>query len=197
MSEPGNLFVSLLVNPKCDLATASQLSFVSALAVAETIGPLLPKAKVALKWPNDVLVDGAKICGILLEASSAGNQAPDAIIIGIGLNVVSHPEKTPYPATNIAAESEEVPPLEGILEALVESFDARLLDWQNDGFSTIRADWLKKAHNLSGAIEVRLDRETLTGTFEDLDEGGALVLQTSTGEKRQITAGDVYFPDAT
>ena len=194
MSTPGNLFMSVLVKPGTDIATSSQLSFVTALAVCDAVQPLLADEKITLKWPNDVLIDGAKVCGILLEASSAGNM-PDAIIIGIGLNLVSHPEDTPYPAADLAGFGLSLTP-DAALERIVHAFEARYTGWVDHGFAAIRTDWLARAHQRGGPIEVRLDRETLTGTFTDLDPSGALVLQPLEGAPRHITAGDVFFPVA-
>ena len=95
-SPPGNLYVSLLLRPACPPAQACQLNFVAAVALAEAVSALLPAgAGVALKWPNDVLVGGAKVSGILLEASAALDRSIDWLVIGAGVNIASHPADTP------------------------------------------------------------------------------------------------------
>ncbi len=195
MSEPGNLFVSLLLKPDCPLAQAAQLSFVSALAVSDMLLKAGAGDRAALKWPNDVLVGGAKICGILLEATSTGTKA-DAVIVGIGVNLASHPDDTPYPATDFRHAGLDDASPDQALTWLLEAFELRYAAWHERGFAAVRADWLVRAWRLGQDIQVRLDGETLTGRFAELDETGALVVETASGERRNITAGDVYFPGA-
>lgn len=194
MSEPGNLFVSLLLKPDCPLAQAAQLSFVSALVVSDVLIRAGAGDRVALKWPNDVLVDGAKICGILLEATSTGARA-EAVVVGIGLNIASHPGDTPYPATDFHHAGLDDVDADQALTWLLEAFELRYAAWRERGFTAVRADWLVRAYRLGQDIQVRLDGETVTGRFAELDETGALVVETAAGT-RHITAGDVYFPGA-
>jgi BirA family biotin operon repressor/biotin-[acetyl-CoA-carboxylase] ligase len=194
-SQPGNLFVSLLLKPGSPLARAAQLSFVCALAVADVLDRAGAAGRVALKWPNDVLLDGAKVCGILLEASSAGPRL-EAVIAGIGLNLVGHPPDTPYPATDLAAAGLGRIEPDTALDWLLAAFELRYAAWRAGGFAPVRAAWLARAWRLGETIEVRLDGETLAGRFADLDEGGALVVETGSGARRTIAAGDVYFPGA-
>lgn len=191
MSEPGNLFVSLLLKPDYPLAQAAQLSFVSALVVSDVLLKAGAGDRVALKWPNDVLVDGAKICGILLEATSTGARV-EAVVVGIGLNIASHPDDTPYPATDFRHGGLEDVDADQALTWLLEAFELRYAAWRDRGFQAVRADWLVRAYRLGQDIQVRLDGETVTGRFAELDETGALVVETVAGT-RHITAGDVYF----
>lgn len=195
MSEPGNLFVSLLLKPDLPLAQAAQLSFVSALAVSDVLLRAGAQDRVALKWPNDVLIDGAKICGILLEASSTGARV-DAMIVGMGLNLASHPADTPYTATDFStAGLGDIDP-DTALTWLLEAFELRYAAWRDLGFASVRSDWLIRAYRLGQTIQVMLGDETVIGRFAELDETGALVVETAPGVTRHITAGDVYFPGA-
>ena len=195
MSEPGNLFVSLLLKPDCPLARAAQLSFVSALVVSDVLARAGAGDRVALKWPNDVLLDGAKVCGILLEAISSGPRA-EAVMVGIGLNITGHPADTPYPATDLRHAGIAGVDADQALTWLLEAFELRYAAWREKGFAAVRADWLIRAHRLGETIQVRLEGETVTGRFAELDDSGALVVVTETGEARHINAGDVYFPGA-
>ncbi len=195
MSEPGNLFVSLLLKPDLPLAQAAQLSFVSALAVSDLLLRAGAQDRVALKWPNDVLLDGAKICGILLEASSTGARV-DAMIVGMGLNLASHPADTPYAATDFRTAGLGDVDADTALTWLLEAFELRYAAWRDRGFGSVRSDWLIRAYRLGQTIQVVLGDETLTGRFAELDETGALVVETGPGVTRHITAGDVYFPGA-
>ena len=194
MSEPGNLFVSLLLKPDCLLAQAAQLSFVTALAVSDVLAKAGAGDRAALKWPNDVLVDGAKICGILLEATSTGAKT-EAVVVGVGLNLESHPDGTPYPATDFRHAGLSPVDAEQALTWLLGAFELRYAAWRDGGFPAVRADWLVRAWRLGQEIQVRLDGETVTGRFAELDETGALVVDTAMGP-RHITAGDVYFHGA-
>lgn len=197
ISPAGNLYFSLLLRPDRPPAQAMQLTFAAAVAVAETLGALLPEAAtVTCKWPNDVLVRGRKIAGILLESSVDQTGMVDSLVVGIGVNVGSHPstETLLYPATSMAAEgAPDVLPGD-----VLQRFCAAFLDWyrrwQTAGFEPLRESWLGRAEKLRQAVSVRLDTETLNGVFADLDPSGAMVLQQ--GERRQLVlAGDV-FPQA-
>jgi BirA family transcriptional regulator, biotin operon repressor / biotin---[acetyl-CoA-carboxylase] ligase len=194
-SPPGNLYVSLLLRPGCPPAAACQLNFVAAVALAEAVSVQLPtESPVTLKWPNDVLIRGAKVSGILLEASAALDRSIDWLIIGVGVNVASHPADTPYPATSLQREGAADATAAAVLQAFAERFQAWYEIWRGQGFAPVRARWLASARGLGEPIEVRLERETLQGRFGDLDESGALMLDMRDGARRQITTGDLFFP---
>jgi BirA family biotin operon repressor/biotin-[acetyl-CoA-carboxylase] ligase len=194
-SPPGNLYVSLLLRPACPPAQACQLNFVAAVALAEAVSGLLPAgAAVTLKWPNDVLVEGAKVSGILLEAAAALDRSIDWLVIGVGVNLASHPAETPYPATNLRREGAADVTVAAALRAFAECFLAGYETWRGQGFAPVRARWLASARGFGEPIEVRLERETLQGRFGDLDESGALMLDMPDGGRRQITTGDLFFP---
>ncbi len=194
VSQSGNLFTSLLYRLDCDLATASQLSFVAALAVRDVVVNSLQRDDICVtcKWPNDILVAGKKISGILLETAGQGGESPAHIIIGIGVNISHHPEDALYPATNIADEAMKNIDLEIIFERLVQSMSHWITIWKNHGFSLIQQEWKQHAYGLMQDIIVRLPHEELKGRFIDLDENGALILELD-GKRRHITAGDVFF----
>lgn len=192
-SPVGNLYLSLLLQPRCGPAEAGQLGFVTAVALAETLAGLLPQPeRIGLKWPNDVLVEGRKISGILLEATG---EPRGMIVLGIGINVRQRPQESLYPTASLVEFGLADPDL----ATLLERFAAQLLAWYEtwcaEGFAPVRAAWLTRAIGLGREIVVRLDRETLTGRFAALDETGALALELPEG-RRLIAAGDVFFPDA-
>jgi len=194
-SPPGNLYVSLLLRPACPPARACQLNFVAVVALLEAMSALLPAgAAVALKWPNDVLIGGAKVSGILLEAAAALDRSIDWLVIGVGVNVTSHPADTPYPATSLQREGAASATAAAVLEGFAECFLAWYETWREQGFAPVRVRWLASARGLGEPIEVRLERETLQGRFGDLDESGALMLDMRDGARRQITTGDLFFP---
>jgi BirA family transcriptional regulator, biotin operon repressor / biotin---[acetyl-CoA-carboxylase] ligase len=190
-SPPGNLYATFLRRPRCAANVAHQLGFAAALAVADTCAALLPAARLLCKWPNDVLVNGRKVSGILLESESDGGASLAWLVVGIGLNVVASPVGTEYPATSLHEEGAAGATAETALEHLASAFLAWSDRWIADGFAPIRAAWLGRAANLDEDIRVRLPRETLTGRFVDLDAEGALLLETQEG-RRRIAAGDVF-----
>lgn len=191
-SPRGNLYLSLLLRPECAPAQAAQLGFVAALALGEAIGSISPPVDVTYKWPNDVLLHGRKVAGILLESRSTPEGALDWLVLGLGANVASHPKDTPYPATSLRFEGvpRDVDEID-LLEAFARYFVNWASRWLEDGFAPVRAAWLRHAERLGEEIEVRLPNQTLTGTFRDLDGEGHLLLGQPEGVRR-IAAGEVF-----
>jgi BirA family biotin operon repressor/biotin-[acetyl-CoA-carboxylase] ligase len=195
VSPRGNLYLSVVLRPDGALSEAAQLGFVAALAVVDALGSVMPPmTEVRLKWPNDVLVGERKVAGLLLESVPDADGGLDALVLGVGLNVASAPEGTTYPATCLAEEGGRDVSVESLLQAWARHFLTRVNRWTDEGFAPIRTAWLNRAKGPGETIEVRLPERSITGTFRDLDEAGALLLDTPTGVER-ITAGDVFFPD--
>jgi BirA family biotin operon repressor/biotin-[acetyl-CoA-carboxylase] ligase len=183
-SPPGNLYLSILLRLDVPSARRPELSFLAALAVAETARALLPdRAEVALKWPNDVLVEGGKIAGILIE------QVEDATIIGIGLNVLHAPASAGYPTATLAG-SGGIATVDGARDILLSQLERHLGMWRSDGFAAIRSAWLERSHPVGTPLRVAVQGRTLEGAFGGLDEDGALLLDTPQGRRRIVT-GDV------
>jgi len=191
-SPRGNLYTSCILRPAVTPSRAAELGFVAALAVTEAVRAVLPATvAVALKWPNDVLVDGGKVAGILLEAQSTPGGAIDWLVLGIGINVVAAPSGTPYPASALRPLGSSAD-VKSVLERLYDALAVRLAEWQQGGFAVVRTRWLALARGVGEPIEVRQGAETVSGRFLDLDGDGALVLETAMGPRR-ITTGDVSF----
>jgi len=192
VSEAGNLFCTLLLPLEQELTSAAQLSFVSALAVGQLIEDLSEDSTVRLKWPNDVLLNGQKVSGILLESINVTGGHFNFLAIGIGINLASHPTVTDFPATSLLSVS--TPPQSGaVLERLMPLFDKFYRCWTGQGFGAIRDAWLAKAAGLGETIEVRLPNETLSGVFDNISNIGELQLILPDGEMRKIAAGEVFF----
>jgi len=190
VSPPGNLYASLLLTDPAPQAVASQLSFVAALALHDAVAACAPQLGPLLKvkWPNDLLLGGAKIAGILIEAESG---PPFTAVIGMGVNCASHPDETPYPATDLAAASAVVTP-EPLLRALAGAMQTRLAQWdRGEGFAAIREGWLKRAAGLGENIHVRLPEREFSGIFEGLDKAGRLLVRGEDGVTA-VTAGEVF-----
>jgi BirA family biotin operon repressor/biotin-[acetyl-CoA-carboxylase] ligase len=183
---------TLLLKPHRAAAECAQLSFVSAVAASDTVAHFAPAAEVKVKWPNDVLANGRKISGILLESASAGGE-PYFLAIGIGINLAHFPPDTEFPATSLGALGVQPPVLGEALAQLAANF-ARWYDlWREQGFSPVRDAWLARAANLGQRIRARLTNEETSGVFEGMDGTGALLLRETSDRLRAIAAGEVFF----
>jgi BirA family transcriptional regulator, biotin operon repressor / biotin---[acetyl-CoA-carboxylase] ligase len=185
----GNLYCSGLVRLLSAEPPAQQLSFVAALAVHEVLHAFVPE--IRLKWPNDVLVDGAKLSGILLE--SGGSAAMGLwLVVGIGINLAAHPDDAERPATNVATLTGVRHDPEKLLESLASAFTSWRQRWREGGFSAIRPHWLAASHGLGQPLVARLGQKTFEGVFAGLGDDGALLLRLESGEMRSIHAGEVF-----
>ena len=194
-SPVGNLMTTLYLPISFDAVKAGQLAFVAGLALERTVSALIgERAQASLKWPNDVLVDGKKASGILLESAMRDNKI-DWLAIGLGLNLAHHPDDTPYPATSLAAYMDTPANNLAALEILARAFDEVFRQWRNGGFGPVLQAWRAVAHGLGGPIVATLENEQFEGIFKDIDEKGALILQTAAGDTITIDAGDVFFPN--
>ena len=187
---PGNLAASLLLRPTAPQAVIGQLSFVAALAVAEMAAQFAPGAVIRVKWPNDVLGNGSKLAGILLESGPDGEGR--WLAIGIGVNLASFPQPTEFPATSLAQLGIAPPSPDSALCVLAARFAHWYDVWMSEGFQTVRTAWLARAEGLGFTIRARLPTETRTGVFEGIDTAGALLLSEQ-GHVRAIAAGEVFF----
>jgi BirA family biotin operon repressor/biotin-[acetyl-CoA-carboxylase] ligase len=192
----GNLAATLLFTTDKPPAEAAQVSFVAALAVADLLAAYVPASLVSLKWPNDPLLGGLKVSGILVESG----MRPTGglwIAVGVGVNLARKPIDSERPATALPTYRDAPPPkpIEAI-EVLATSF-ARWSDvWSRLGFPAIADAWTARAHGLGEPCVARLGTETLEGIAEGLDGDGALRLRLADGHVRRVTAGDVFFGEA-
>ena len=187
-SPAGNLYASTLVRLRPHDPPAAGLALVTAVALEEAVRLWLPAAAaLQIKWPNDLLLAGAKLSGILLERQ--GN----AVVIGMGVNLAHHPEALDRPTTSVAAHAPPPPP-EVFVEVLAETFARWLERWRGEGLGPVRTRWLERAHPLGTALTARLpDGESVEGLFGGLDGEGALILRLADGRTRAIHAGDLFL----
>ena len=196
VSPPGNLYFSVILRPACEARSVAQLSFVAALAVLDLVDGLVP-GRARCKWPNDVLVDGGKVAGVLLESALGPGGRVDWVVLGIGVNLASHPGlQGPVPSTSLADAGAMTLAPEEALSSVLAALARRRREWETQGFAAVRSAWLARAHGLGGPVTVANGDRRLAGVFEGLDEGGALVLAQAGGERLSIAAGDVFFGDA-
>ena len=185
-SPEGNLYASTLVRLRRGDPRAATLALVASVALEEVVRAYLPSG-ASLKWPNDLLLKGEKLSGILLE------RADEAVVIGIGVNLAHHPESLDRPATSLAAHGVAPDPAD-FLDTLATAFDRWLSIWRNEGLAPVRARWLDRAHPAGTALTARLpDGSAIDGLFAGLDSEGALNLRLADGTSRVIHAADVFL----
>lgn len=203
----GNLAASLLMVLERDLQRAATLGFVAGLALGDALDAVAANARFSagvdggsgqgvkrfeLKWPNDVLASGAKLAGILLE-STLLSQERLAVSIGIGVNVVGHPEDLPYPATSLASLGAGID-AETLFLALSDAWSENERLWAGGrGLGDIRKKWLARAAGLGSEVAVRVEGNVVRGVFETIDEDCRFVIRDANGETVKIAAGDVHF----
>ena len=203
----GNLAASLLVVPDCDPSISATLGFVAGVAMNRALRQVVPNAvikqgidgadgqnntRIALKWPNDVLADGAKLSGILLEAQ----KRPDggmAIVVGMGVNIVAAPEGLPYLATSLRALGYDIS-AETVFAALSDAWVDTIEVWNSGrGIPDVLSLWREAAAGIGAEVAVSRDGEIVRGIFETIDEAGRLVVRANDNRRIAITAGDVHF----
>lgn len=198
-SESGNLASTLLLLTRKSPAEAAQLTFAASLAVADFLDRYVPPALVTIKWPNDVLLDGRKTSGILIESGPAPSGGL-WLAVGIGVNLNRTPGDTERPATCIAEHLSQCvaapPTVDEAAKALAETFGVWLDRWTTLGFQPILDAWTARTPGLHGPCTARLANETLAGVADGVEADGSLRLKLPDGSLRIISAGDVFFGEA-
>lgn len=193
-SEAGNLYVTILLNRNVQITKRSQLSFVTALALHKAIISFAQQYKTAfqvrLKWPNDILIEGKKAAGILLESIDLDSN--NYIIVGVGVNLQSNPSELRQLVTNLYAYGININ-AEQMLCCFIRYFEKYLLLWQYSGFMPIRDQWLQKASNLQQVISIDDGKNKISGVLLGIDFEGNLCLKSSSGEIHIISTGEVLF----
>lgn len=191
----GNFAASYVMQAQGPVRDLGLMSFVAALALYDALVSVgVSPVRLSLKWPNDVLLDGGKLAGILLETHGAG---PSHLILGIGVNLVHAPapemvEQGALPGRTLANDADLDLKAEDLLAHLAIAFDLRHRQMFAAGFGAIRNDWLARAARIGDEVTARLPKETVTGLFETVDEDGAIVIDTGLA-RRHIHAGDIFF----
>jgi BirA family transcriptional regulator, biotin operon repressor / biotin---[acetyl-CoA-carboxylase] ligase len=189
-SDTGNLYMTMIVEIS-DETLAGQLAFVAGLAAADAIDRTVGR-KVDLKWPNDLMIEGHKLGGVLIE----GSNRRGFYAVGLGINIVSAPSGMDTPAIALVDTGESTH-RDALLGVVCSCFVERREQWLTCGFPAIRQDWCTRAYGLGQPLLARLaDGTTQRGIFIDVDEAGALVVQRDDGTKRVLSAGAVFFNEA-
>ncbi|MCC7253872.1 biotin--[acetyl-CoA-carboxylase] ligase [Hyphomicrobium sp.] len=189
-SETGNLHASLLLTLALPQPKAYQLALVTGVAVFDALRAVLRPVPpgLRLKWPNDILIDGEKTGGILIESSAGADGL--AAVVGIGLNVRTSPAGLDRPATHLAAHG-ACPEPSVLLASIADALTAWLATWdEGRGFAAVREAWLNRAHPIGERMGINTGTEHVVGAFAGLDPEGALLLDAE-GSVRRFTFGDV------
>ena len=204
----GNLAATLMLVDCCPLPQAATLGFVAGLALSDALAAAAPATRIAigpdggqgrdgagryeLKWPNDVLAGGAKLAGILLESVMLA-EGRFAVAIGIGVNVVAHPQGLPYPAISLVGLGADCT-AETLFLALTDAWLRHERSWNRGrGLAAIRTAWLERAAGLGSEVAVRIGGEVVRGTFETIDEECRFLVRDKAGRLWPVAAGDVHF----
>jgi BirA family biotin operon repressor/biotin-[acetyl-CoA-carboxylase] ligase len=201
----GNLASSVLEVMDVSPAVAATMGFAFGLAHESALQRVSVEAnlrlagsdqlKYLLKWPNDILVRGQKLCGLLVEAEAMPDSGL-AVVAGIGTNIIAAPEGTPTPATSLAALGVHVG-AEELFAALSDAWVEFRGIWDNGrGFGEIRRLWLAHAAGLGQPVAIHTGGSTVEGIFDTIDETGCMIVRTTDGKRIPISAGDVYFGSA-
>ncbi len=186
-SVAGNLLCSGLVRLTPADPSPSGLALVAGLAAHDALATHAPGASLLIKWPNDIMADGAKLCGILLE------RRDDAVAVGFGINVAQAPAIEGRATTCLAALA-PVPALDSLWDNLASAFERRLAEWRAAGLAPIIADWTRRAHPFGTPIEVHEpDGSLRTGAFDGLSPDGGLIIALADGRRHVMHAGDVFM----
>lgn len=192
ISEVGNLYCSIILGPQCPLNQVSQLSFVIAIAVGNTIIPYLTEPDLlSYKWPNDLLLQKAKVAGILIETESQGAQLAEACVVGIGLNLNMVPEHSAYPVTALKNHSELPLDRDVVFSELLTQIANQYWIWQKEGFNPIRKAWLERAHGLGQELLITVGKSKVHGQFMGLSPEGALLLKEENGFVHTLMSAEV------
>lgn len=182
-SPPGNVYATAILRPDIPPLRASELSLVAAVAVADAVAA--SAGPVRLKWPNDVLLDGGKVAGVLLEAVTEGASLA-AVLVGIGINVASCPDIPGRATARVAGTDADT-----MFLRLLQAIGVRLEEWRRNGLAPIRAAWLARGPELGSRLAVGQGAEVVRGAFAGLEAGGALRLELDDGTLTRIASGEI------
>ncbi|MDB5525098.1 MAG: biotin--[acetyl-CoA-carboxylase] ligase [Rhizobium sp.] len=194
ISEAGNLYASLLLIDPAPISALGSLPIAVALALYRAVSAEMPFAgdRLAIKWPNDILIDGKKLSGILIEAENL----PDgrhAVVIGCGINIAHRPDNPLYPSITLSEAGAATSP-EKLFAHLMQELAEVLSLWdEGRGVVAVVQAWKRHVKGIGSPITVNLPERSISGIFSAIEDDGLLQLRLPTGELMRIASGDVFF----
>jgi BirA family transcriptional regulator, biotin operon repressor / biotin---[acetyl-CoA-carboxylase] ligase len=194
-SPPGNLYFSFSKTPPVDPAVLGQISLVVGLAVYRVIRTLLPSpVPIALKWPNDILVNQMKVGGILVETEPLPGRSPIPCIIGIGINILSSPEGVTFPSCALRDFMADCPDPDQLVRGILREFEASYQTWIKDGFDTLRSQWLDVSYGLGKSVSAKSENGLdIDGRFLTLSSDGAVIIRRDDGTDYVVHGSDITY----
>ncbi|NCA28861.1 MAG: biotin--[acetyl-CoA-carboxylase] ligase [Proteobacteria bacterium] len=190
----GNLYFSLILQPKINLNQISKISFVVSCAIQKTFEKIFNQfeiqAEIKNKWPNDLLINNQKVAGILIEGKNSEN-LNEFLVVGVGINVISNPTDTIFPATNLASFSINISTLD-LLKLFLDEFEVLYENWLKFGFKNIRELWLKNAFNLDQNIIIKPNNISISGVFKNIDDDGNILIEVD-NKIMKFFCGDIFI----
>ena len=188
MSARGGMYLSILLRPDLTADRFFGLSFLAALAIREALSRHLDGVPISVKWPNDILAGGGKLCGILVEARGGD------VVIGTGVNLLPVEAEIPgarlKPVSVAGLGGGSLSPYD-LADAYGQNLLSRLQQYETAGFDATRLEWLDHCAHINAIVKVDADAGPVSGRFVDLDADGAMVLDDGMGSRTRITTGDV------
>lgn len=198
-SPPGNLYASFVVRPRVPLRQAAEIAFVAAVAAHDMAHEIAPSHDARCKWPNDLLVDGRKLAGILAEATARPDGETDFIVVGFGINVAHHPADSRWPATSLTAlgtaDLADGVSADGVLGVLATAFARWRRTWEAEGFDAIRTAWSARSFAIGKPMALNVGQAEIKGGFAGIDRSGGLLLDVAEGRRETISYGEVTSVD--
>lgn len=190
-SPPGNLYLTAVLRPDLPARRAGESSLLMSVVLADALGALIPGAELRLKWPNDVLLFGGKVAGLLPEAVIDGG-ALKALLLGVGVNVAHKPDLPDRATSRLADHVTDELHLDDLLGCVLRTLDRWCDIWlTSGGFGRVRDAWLALGPGVGSPVSVKLGENLINGSFRGLGEDGALLVQETDGTDRRILAGEV------
>lgn len=192
VSPHGNLYCALVLRLEEPAAVAVQVNYVAAVSLAAAIAGLVsPMVELRYRWPNDILLYDAKVAGILLDAPTRQLDYYDWLVLGVGVNVTSHPNLD-APATSLHTDGFSQASATELLEDFSRYFLSWINRWADEGFAPIRKAWMQRANGIGQPLALQLEAETLKGRFAELDDDGALVMELPDAGIRRISVAEFF-----
>lgn len=193
LSEPGNLHCAIVLRPEEPIAVAGQVDYVAAVSLATAIAGLVtPMTELRYRWPNDLLLNNLKVAGILLDPCVVNNGNVESLVLGVNVNVKSHPPELDDSAANMHADGFSKSTDAELLESFSRNFLSWINRWAEEGFGPIAKAWIQRANGMGQPIELQLANEVVSGRFEELDSAGALVVKLADDARRKVTVAEFF-----